>query len=89
LSHGCEILQQASSGFSENYEGTCLEGEKYYNEIILKAKADHTEKLLKGGAKIIAIDNSEFQEKMLSIADKLEDTGHWRKGLFKEVMSLK
>lgn len=67
----------------------CLEGEKHYNEIILKAKAEHTEKLLKGGAKIIAIDNSEFQEKMLSIADKLEDAGHWRKGLFKEVMSLK
>ena len=67
----------------------CLEGEKYYNEIILKAKAEHTEKLLKGGAKIIAIDNTAFQEKMLSIADKLEDAGYWRKGLFKEVMALK
>jgi TRAP-type C4-dicarboxylate transport system substrate-binding protein len=67
----------------------CLEGEKYYNEIILQAKAEHTEKLLKGGAKIIAIDNTAFQDKMLSIADKLEDAGYWRKGLFKEVMALK
>jgi len=66
-----------------------LEGEKYYNEIILEAKEEHTRKLLEGGASIIQIDTSEFQEIMLSIADKLEDEGFWRKGLFKEVMSLK
>ena len=70
-------------------EEASLEGEKYYNEIILEAKAEHTRKLLEGGASIIQIDTSEFQEKMLSIADKLEDEGFWRKGLFKEVMSLK
>jgi len=66
----------------------CLAGEKYYNQLVEKARVEHTEKILQSGASIIEVDTVPFKEKVLPIVDTLENEGLWSKGLFQKIQQI-
>ena len=67
----------------------CLAGEKHYNELVDKARIEHTQKILASGASIIEVDPEPFKKMVLPIVDKLEAEGFWSKGFFKKVQAIK
>jgi tripartite ATP-independent transporter DctP family solute receptor len=70
-------------------KSAAIEGEKHYEELLLKARGEHEKAILATGAEIIPIDAEPIRKMVFSIVPELEAAGHWSKGLFEKVQQIK